>query len=109
MGATVLTYPLIRVKVLQQTTSGGAGTIMEVFKRILAQEGFFGLYRGVLAMSFKTVLWNSLMMAFKHVLGPNRAITPIASPPRTPLGLERLPMMPLMAREPFPVELLTAE
>jgi len=44
--ATVVTYPLIRVKVLQQTTSGGGGTVMQVLRGILAQEGAAGLYRG---------------------------------------------------------------
>jgi len=105
--ATCVTYPLIRVKVLQQTTRGGAGTAVEVLRSIVSQEGAAGLYRGVLAMSYKTILWNSLMMAFKHMLGPRKELTPPASPMPAP----RLPLvrMPLMAREPFPAELLTAE
>merc|ERR1719188_501724 len=58
-------------------------------------------------MSYKTILWNSLMMAFKHSLGPRKELTP----PTSPAQPTRLPMvrMPLMAREPFPAELLTAE
>jgi len=105
--ATIVTYPLIRVKVLQQTTSGGAGTVSEVLRSILAAEGAAGLYRGVLAMSYKTVLWNSLMMAFKHMLGPKKELTPPTSPePRSRFPVVR---MPLMAREPFPAELLTEE
>lgn len=105
--ATCVTYPLIRVKVLQQTTSGGAGSVMEVLRGIIAAEGAAGLYRGVLAMSYKTVLWNSLMMAFKHMLGPKKELTP----PTSPTPRSRFPMvrMPLMAREPFPAELLTEE
>ncbi|CAK0849200.1 unnamed protein product, partial [Prorocentrum cordatum] len=86
--------------VLQQTTRGGAGTAVEVLRSIVSQEGAAGLYRGVLAMSYKTILWNSLMMAFKEL-----------TPPASPMPAPRLPLvrMPLMAREPFPAELLTAE
>lgn len=101
--ATVLTYPLIRAKVLQQT-NGTSGSLQRVLRQIVAREGVAGLYRGMLAMSYKTVLWNSLMMAFKHLLGPKRAMTPPASP-----RAQSFRRMPLMAREPFPVELLTAE
>merc|ERR1712050_502912 len=58
-------------------------------------------------MSYKTVLWNSMMMSFKHVLGPARMKTPPATPPSLP---PRGPLsMPLMAREPFPVDLITNE
>merc|ERR1712139_685689 len=74
---------------------------------IVATEGVRGLYRGVLVMSYKTVLWNTLVMAVKHLLGPSRAMTPPASP--CP-GRQANPMrVPLMAREPFPAELLTTE
>merc|ERR1712110_1172341 len=73
---------------------------------IIETEGARGLYRGLLAMSYKTLLWNSLMMVFKDLLGPKRMITP----PATPLGavVARATMMPVMAREPFPAELLTS-
>lgn len=104
--ATVLTYPLIRAKVLQQTATAvfGQSHFMAVIKQVVASEGVAGLYRGMLAMSYKTVLWNSLMMIFKHILGPKRAMTPPASP-----RLESIKNMPLMAREPFPVEYLSQE
>lgn len=97
--ATILTYPLIRAKVLQQTSPGYAGTAFpQVMKKVLMSEGFGGLYRGMLAMSYKTILWNSLMMIFKHLLGPKRAMTP----PDSPKSLVQ--HMPHMAREPFPAE-----
>jgi len=107
--ATILTYPLIRAKVLQQTHALGSDLgLGEVLRSTVAAEGPGGLYRGMLAMSFKTVLWNSLMMAFKHLLAPMRQQTPPSSPPRSPQQ-RAAPMMPFMAREPFPVELLTVE
>jgi len=97
--ATVLTYPLIRAKVLQQTVSSYSGAAFpEVMRSVLMTEGLGGLYRGMLAMSYKTILWNSLMMIFKHLLGPKRAMTPPDSP--KPL----VQHMPHMAREPFPAE-----
>lgn len=107
--ATVVTYPLIRAKVLQQTGAAGSPgrPLAEVLRSIVAAEGASGLYRGVLAMSYKTVLWNSLMMFFKHLLGPKRAMTP----PETraehgALGYASS-LVPLMAREPFPADRLT--
>lgn len=99
--ATALTYPLIRAKVLQQTLLTKS-SLVEVLRSTFGSEGVRGLYRGVLAMSYKTILWNSIMMACKHMLQPRRALTP----PGSPRTLQRLP---LMAREPFPVELLTVE
>jgi len=104
--ATFATYPLIRGKILQQTRGKTIGLI-SVLKEIVASEGVRGLYRGVLAMTYKTVLWNIIMMAFKHVLGPKRAVTPPASPAHGPLA--NLRQVPSMAREPFPAELLTVE
>ncbi|CAE8723714.1 unnamed protein product [Polarella glacialis] len=80
--ATALTYPLIRAKVLQQTGGPAMASLRfaVILRRVAAAEGLAGLYRGMLAMSYKTVLWNSLMMAFKHLLGPKRAVTPPSSP-----------------------------
>eukprot|EP00747_Dinoflagellata_sp_TGD_P163876 gnl/TRDRNA2_/TRDRNA2_183065_c0_seq1.p1 gnl/TRDRNA2_/TRDRNA2_183065_c0~~gnl/TRDRNA2_/TRDRNA2_183065_c0_seq1.p1 ORF type:complete len:447 (-),score=95.50 gnl/TRDRNA2_/TRDRNA2_183065_c0_seq1:88-1428(-) len=98
--ATLLTYPLIRAKVLQQTRRGSNQSLVAVLREISAAEGVAGLYRGLIAMSYKTVLWNSLMMFFKHLLGPKRSVTPPASP-----VLKSLTPMALMAREPFPVDL----
>jgi len=104
--ATFVTYPLIRGKVLQQTSSKTLG-LLTVLKQVVASEGVSGLYRGVLAMLYKTVLWNTLMMAFKHLLGPKRAVTPPASPAAgSRLSVWRVP---LLGREPFPVEMLTVE
>ncbi|CAE7355066.1 PNC1 [Symbiodinium natans] len=82
MVATVLTYPLIRAKVLQQTAASvySGQAFPSVMRQVLVTEGIGGLYRGMLAMSYKTVLWNSLMMAFKHLLGPKRAMTPPEHP-----------------------------
>lgn len=106
--ATVLTYPLIRSKVLQQT-SGKTVSLVAVLKNVVATEGVTGLYRGVLAMSYKTVLWNALMMAVKHLLAPKQvvAISPPGSP--VPKAAYAGPRVPLLAREPFPVELVTME
>ncbi|CAJ1327005.1 unnamed protein product [Effrenium voratum] len=98
--ATILTYPLIRAKVLQQTAASqyAGAAFPEVLRRVLMTEGIGGLYQGMLAMSYKTILWNSLMMVFKHLLGPKRAKTP----PESPKAF--LQHMPHMAREPFPAE-----
>merc|ERR1719272_965399 len=60
-------------------------------------------------MSYKTVLWNTLMMAVKHVLGPKRAVTPPGSPAARGLMNTAGRRVPLLAREPFPVELVTVE
>lgn len=80
--ATVLTYPLIRAKILQQTDKVCAqSNPLQIWRRILAAEGFRGLYRGMLAMTYKTVLWNGLMMTFKTSLGPKRVVTPPSTPP----------------------------
>eukprot|EP00933_Yihiella_yeosuensis_P046765 TRINITY_DN42377_c0_g1_i1.p1 TRINITY_DN42377_c0_g1~~TRINITY_DN42377_c0_g1_i1.p1 ORF type:complete len:395 (+),score=67.03 TRINITY_DN42377_c0_g1_i1:61-1185(+) len=105
--ATLLTYPLIRTKVLQQTDAACAKLpFPDVLKATMAEQGVMGLYKGVLAMSYKTVLWNSLMMAIKHVLGPDRAKTPPASPTQQ---ARQTITLPIFGREPFPVELLTKE
>lgn len=104
--ATLLTYPLIRVKVLQQT-QGGNQSVASVLRRTLHTEGVLGLYRGVLAMSYKTVLWNSLMMVFKHLLGPKRTITHCNQlKQRSEMLATR---MPTLGREPFAAEMLTPE
>jgi len=106
--ATFLTYPLIRAKVLLQTRREKT-TLMAVLRDEVSTEGVAGLYRGVIAMSYKTVLWNSLMMAVKHALGPKRAATPPGSPVVKSAAAERLARMPFLAREPFPVEMVTVE
>jgi len=105
--ATLLTYPLIRVKVLQQTR-GGDQSVASVLRRTLRTEGVLGLYRGVLAMSYKTVLWNSLMMVFKHLLGPKRSTITHCNQleQQSELSATR---MPTLGREPFAAEMLTPE
>lgn len=65
--ATLVTYPLIRAKSMQQTVGGGVGLWDTLFK-IVQTEGRSGLYAGVLMLSYKTVLFNSLMMALKSKL-----------------------------------------
>mmetsp|Transcript_40759 Transcript_40759/g.93820 ORF Transcript_40759/g.93820 Transcript_40759/m.93820 type:complete len:398 (+) Transcript_40759:42-1235(+) len=106
--ATALTYPLIRAKVLQQTQMSGKDmSLKEVLLGTLAEEGVRGLYRGVFAMSYKTVVWNSLMMMFRHWLGAKPAITPPGTPP--PEDNEREVSVSFFAREPFPLELITNE
>jgi hypothetical protein len=108
--ATLATYPLIRAKVLQQTiNSRRQASVMSVWREIIETEGARGLYRGLIPMTYKTLLWNSIMMVFKHLLGPKRMITP----PATPIGARAARLaaavpLPLMAREPFPAELLTS-
>lgn len=96
--ATLATYPLIRAKVLQQT---GAVTqnapVFKVWRQILSEEGILGLYRGVLAMSYKTVLWNAFMMMIRSVLVPGRTVDP--SPPPTPVAHPLV--ITHMGRDPF--------
>lgn len=82
--ATLLTYPLIRAKILQQTGAGRQKSPFQIWKAVISTEGVFGLYRGMLAMSYKTVLWNTLMMMFKHSIEPKKPITP----PETPRGVD---------------------
>jgi len=64
--ATFLTYPAIRAKVVMQTV-GGSG-LWATFRQITEREGVGGLYSGVWMMSYKTVLFNALMMALKQKL-----------------------------------------
>jgi len=95
--ATLATYPLIRAKILQQTWSGQhSKSPLAIWRYIVATEGLRGLYRGVLAMSIKTVTWNGFMMMAKNMMGPRRMTTP----PGTPLGRSAHPLA-LMGREPF--------
>lgn len=63
--ATLLTYPLIRAKALMQTTDS-AGGLWVTLASAYTSDGVVGLYRGVWIMSYKTVLFNSLMMGLKH-------------------------------------------
>jgi len=107
-AATAGTYPLIRVKVLQQASDGAYAGVMQTCRSILAEEGVQGLYRGLLPMSYKTVVWNAVMMMFKQVLGPKRIVTPPRTPPRLDTAA-LVPPMPGMGRDTFPAELITSE
>jgi glycerol-3-phosphate cytidylyltransferase-like family protein len=64
--ATLVTYPLIRAKSVQQTVGnlGLWATLVQIFEK----DGRSGLYAGVWMLSYKTVLFNSLMMALKQKL-----------------------------------------
>lgn len=64
--ATLLTYPLIRAKIVQQTNALGVNlSIVEILGRIWTKERLRGLYNGVWVLSYKTVLFNALLMAVK--------------------------------------------
>jgi ElaB/YqjD/DUF883 family membrane-anchored ribosome-binding protein len=78
--ATVLTYPFIRAKVLIQVRGGGLFSVPAVLRQIVSEEGYGGLFKGIVAMTWKTVLHNSLMMSLKHYLSPLKAMTPPPSP-----------------------------
>ncbi|CAD7965166.1 unnamed protein product [Amoebophrya sp. A25] len=72
MIATVVTYPLIRAKTVMQTTGAAGlgaaasnGSLAAVMRALLQKEGVWGLYQGVWVLSYKTVLFNALMMSFK--------------------------------------------
>lgn len=67
--ATLVTYPLIRAKaVVQSTTTGPAVGLRAMLAKIAKEDGMSGLFQGVWIMSFKTVLFNSLMMSLKQKL-----------------------------------------
>merc|ERR1712046_455052 len=76
-----------------------------VLREVAAAEGLRGLYRGLLAVTLKAVLFNSVMMAFKHMLQGSRALTP----PGSPSALDTIARLPILGRQAFPVELLTAD
>lgn len=61
-----LTYPLIRAKAVIQTTGGDHQGLWGMLAGIVRNEGWLSLYQGVWIMSYKTVLFNSLMMALKQ-------------------------------------------
>eukprot|EP00928_Gymnodinium_smaydae_P037028 TRINITY_DN25775_c0_g1_i1.p1 TRINITY_DN25775_c0_g1~~TRINITY_DN25775_c0_g1_i1.p1 ORF type:complete len:566 (-),score=131.37 TRINITY_DN25775_c0_g1_i1:124-1734(-) len=64
--ATLVTYPLIRAKAVLQSSSNAPGGLFATLADIANREGMGGLYSGVWIMSYKTVLFNSLMMALKQ-------------------------------------------
>eukprot|EP00931_Biecheleriopsis_adriatica_P049896 TRINITY_DN28874_c0_g1_i1.p1 TRINITY_DN28874_c0_g1~~TRINITY_DN28874_c0_g1_i1.p1 ORF type:complete len:539 (-),score=109.08 TRINITY_DN28874_c0_g1_i1:40-1656(-) len=64
--ATLLTYPLIRAKAVIQAKATSDLGLWSMMSGIIREEGWMGLYQGVWIMSYKTVLFNSLMMAMKQ-------------------------------------------
>jgi hypothetical protein len=67
--ATLITYPLIRTKMIIQTGGAPEGmNIPRVLMWIVKNEGFVGLYKGVWILSYKTVLFNALMMTVRKWL-----------------------------------------
>jgi len=66
--ATLLTYPLIRAKAVMQSTDGAPAQLWGTLASIAKGDGFAGLYQGVWILSYKTVLFNSIMMALKQKL-----------------------------------------
>lgn len=72
--ATVITYPLIRGKVLQQVASGGdrgatpVPSLLSILRRIIAQDGLRGLYKGMETQILKTVLSAAIALMLKEKL-----------------------------------------
>ena len=70
--ATVLTYPLIRGKVMQQVAAGSGGgrvpPLFAILRRVVAEDGVAGLYRGMEAQILKTVLSAAIALMLKEKL-----------------------------------------
>ncbi|CAK0880618.1 unnamed protein product [Prorocentrum cordatum] len=64
--ATLVTYPLISGAVAQTMGSDG---VMASLRGIVKKDGAIGLYQGVWLLSYKTILFNSMMMALKQKFG----------------------------------------
>ncbi|CAK0825861.1 unnamed protein product, partial [Prorocentrum cordatum] len=62
--ATLVTYPLIRAKAVAQTM--GSDGVVASLRGIVETDGVRGLYQGVWLLSYKTILFNSMMMALKQ-------------------------------------------
>jgi len=84
--ATVLTYPFIRAKVLIQVHGGGLSDVPRMLAMIVRDDGYGGLFKGIVAMTWKTVLHNSLMMSLKHFLSPLKPMTPASTPKIEPIA-----------------------
>ena len=70
-AATVITFPLIRTQTMQRTwdkTHPGetSPSFLEVFPRVVKDEGLRGLYTGINTQIFKAVLNAALMLAIKE-------------------------------------------
>jgi hypothetical protein len=66
--ATVLTYPLVRAKVLQKagTREEDRSSLLGTLKRVHREEGVSGMYKGLDAQLVKTVLAGALTMTIKE-------------------------------------------
>lgn len=66
--ATMITYPLVRAKVLQKvcTRQEDARSLVGTLERVYREEGVRGLYKGLDAQLVKTVLAGAIMMTVKE-------------------------------------------
>ena len=66
--ATMLTYPLVRAKVLQKagTREEDRRSLLGTLKRVHREEGVSGMYKGLDAQLVKTVLAGALTMTIKE-------------------------------------------
>lgn len=64
--ATILTYPAIRAKVLLQTGRSQSTGVVGTIHGVVSDEGPSGLYKGLPAQLFKTVLVAALMLMVKE-------------------------------------------
>jgi len=66
--ATILTYPLVRAKVLQKAgrREEDRRSLMSTLKRVHREEGARGMYKGLDAQLVKTVLAGALAMTIKE-------------------------------------------
>lgn len=108
--ATLMTYPVIRAKVLAQTTYPQYSAVWQfpiVCREILRNDGYKGFFQGVISMSYKTVLHNALMLSLKNFIQPRQQTAP-----PTPHGIqvgELHKLVPSAYREPFSLGENTAE
>jgi hypothetical protein len=58
-------YPLMRAKVLLQTTTGG--TLLSTLREVSMTEGFAGLYKGMSAKFFKSLGSTALLLTTKDL------------------------------------------
>ena len=68
--ATLLTYPLVRLKITQQAQAaqGEAGSLPQIVRQIVKAEGPEGLYRGCSAQIGTAVLKSGILLASKEQL-----------------------------------------
>lgn len=72
--ATIVTFPLIRSQTLQRTWETShpgekqAPGFLEIFPRIIKEEGFKGLYTGLETQIFKAVINSALMLMIKETI-----------------------------------------